>query len=112
MRIIDRLVSSPAASSCKRVVCSLCAKVNSSFDSVILSLATSKSNCLAEVIASIAEERALPACKIIVKESCLISLFVKLIGRSEEHTSELQSRFDLVCRLLLEKKKNEHSNKT
>src|SRR5699024_3829841 len=27
------------------------------------------------------------------------------IWRSEEHTSELQSRFDLVCRLLLEKKK-------
>src|SRR5699024_12866592 len=31
-----------------------------------------------------------------------------LVGlRSEEHTSELQSRFDLVCRLLLEKKKTE-----
>src|SRR5207249_10608956 len=29
--------------------------------------------------------------------------------RSEEHTSELQSRFDLVCRLLLEKKKTEMS---
>src|SRR5207249_519164 len=28
--------------------------------------------------------------------------------RSEEHTSELQSRFDLVCRLLLEKKKNKY----
>src|SRR6266576_6928177 len=28
--------------------------------------------------------------------------------RSEEHTSELQSRRDLVCRLLLEKKKNIH----
>src|SRR6266513_5124308 len=28
--------------------------------------------------------------------------------RSEEHTSELQSRFDLVCRLLLEKKKKKH----
>src|SRR5437868_3750257 len=28
------------------------------------------------------------------------------VPRSEEHTSELQSRFDLVCRLLLEKKKN------
>src|SRR5699024_11583401 len=28
-----------------------------------------------------------------------------MIHRSEEHTSELQSRFDLVCRLLLEKKK-------
>src|SRR5699024_12209871 len=27
------------------------------------------------------------------------------LTRSEEHTSELQSRFDLVCRLLLEKKK-------
>src|SRR5438067_12880482 len=31
--------------------------------------------------------------------------FVLSIERSEEHTSELQSRFDLVCRLLLEKKK-------
>src|SRR5438105_12286076 len=28
--------------------------------------------------------------------------------RSEEHTSELQSRVDLVCRLLLEKKNKEH----
>src|SRR5438105_12682273 len=30
-----------------------------------------------------------------------------LVSRSEEHTSELQSRVDLVCRLLLEKKKKE-----
>src|SRR5207249_6458185 len=30
------------------------------------------------------------------------------VTRSEEHTSELQSRFDLVCRLLLEKKKKKH----
>src|SRR5207249_9532193 len=30
---------------------------------------------------------------------------VGYVIRSEEHTSELQSRFDLVCRLLLEKKK-------
>src|SRR5690349_23722450 len=30
--------------------------------------------------------------------------------RSEEHTSELQSRRDLVCRLLLEKKKKQHSS--
>ena len=29
----------------------------------------------------------------------------KILSRSEEHTSELQSRADLVCRLLLEKKK-------
>src|SRR5690349_23175433 len=31
--------------------------------------------------------------------------------RSEEHTSELQSRRDLVCRLLLEKKKKNKNNK-
>src|SRR5206468_6674104 len=30
----------------------------------------------------------------------------KELAKSEEHTSELQSRSDLVCRLLLEKKKN------
>src|SRR5689334_24687709 len=30
--------------------------------------------------------------------------------RSEEHTSELQSQFHLVCRLLLEKKKNQKKN--
>src|SRR3712207_7575034 len=32
-------------------------------------------------------------------------------GRSEEHTSELQSRQYLVCRLLLEKKKNNNNYK-
>src|SRR2546422_5255105 len=31
--------------------------------------------------------------------------FYRVSGRSEEHTSELQSRLHLVCRLLLEKKK-------
>src|SRR2546429_2194988 len=31
-------------------------------------------------------------------------------SRSEEHTSELQSRLHLVCRLLLEKKKKKYSN--
>src|SRR5688572_32457720 len=31
--------------------------------------------------------------------------------RSEEHTSELQSQSNLVCRLLLEKKKNKHTQK-
>src|SRR5207253_10549082 len=30
------------------------------------------------------------------------------VARSEEHTSELQSRGHLVCRLLLQKKKNDH----
>src|SRR5437667_1389773 len=42
-------------------------------------------------------------------EKLLISYFFVLIRelRSEEHTSELQSHHDLVCRLLLEKKKKE-----
>src|SRR5699024_12615849 len=35
---------------------------------------------------------------------------VAIRARSEEHTSELQSRFDLVCRLLLEKKKTISTN--
>src|SRR5690349_22772721 len=34
----------------------------------------------------------------------LVAAAVAAFGRSEEHTSELQSRRDLVCRLLLEKK--------
>src|SRR2546422_1643758 len=38
---------------------------------------------------------------------------LRALGRSEEHTSELQSRLHLVCRLLLEKKKkNKTSNPT
>src|SRR5438309_4328708 len=35
--------------------------------------------------------------------------FVKAFPRSEEHTSELQSQFHLVCRLLLEKKKTDRN---
>src|SRR5260221_10809483 len=35
---------------------------------------------------------------------------VDLVDRSEEHTSELQSHSDLVCRLLLEKKKKKDIN--
>src|SRR6266481_3418345 len=36
----------------------------------------------------------------------LVRFFAFAENRSEEHTSELQSQFHLVCRLLLEKKKN------
>src|SRR5436309_8599544 len=36
----------------------------------------------------------------------MAACLLKLTVRSEEHTSELQSRENLVCRLLLEKKKN------
>src|SRR5690606_41989643 len=40
------------------------------------------------------------------------SELIEGVIRSEEHTSELQSRENLVCRLLLEKKKYRHSEKT
>src|SRR5699024_11322930 len=40
-----------------------------------------------------------------VTEGDKIEAAIQFGWRSEEHTSELQSRFDLVCRLLLEKKK-------
>src|SRR5699024_11659957 len=36
----------------------------------------------------------------------IVPIIKKLEKRSEEHTSELQSRFDLVCRVLLEQKKH------
>src|SRR5260370_4264220 len=36
---------------------------------------------------------------------------VRKRSRSEEHTSELQSHLNLVCRLLLEKKKKQHANR-
>src|SRR5256885_7365762 len=51
-----------------------------------------------------------------VRVSCSRHLFnhlpplsVRIVARSEEHTSELQSPCNLVCRLLLEKKKNINS---
>src|SRR5438132_7782160 len=41
-----------------------------------------------------------------------VNLFAPCRLRSEEHTSELQSHSDLVCRLLLEKKKETKQNST
>src|SRR2546430_7233783 len=42
----------------------------------------------------------------------LLAPVASLITRSEEHTSELQSQSNLVCRLLLEKKKLPHRSKS
>src|SRR5690349_22619195 len=42
--------------------------------------------------------------------SCARPTPASTAARSEEHTSELQSRRDLVCRLLLEKKKKYHKH--
>src|SRR6266704_1132868 len=46
-----------------------------------------------------------PACLASTSRSPVSRRRCSTASRSEEHTSELQSRFDLVCRLLLEKKK-------
>src|ERR1022692_3510542 len=44
------------------------------------------------------------------KNSATHGLFLSMLRRSEEHTSELQSPCNLVCRFLLEKKKHPFSN--
>src|SRR2546422_7649932 len=41
----------------------------------------------------------------------ILFLLLAALARSEEHTSELQSRLHLVCRLLLEKKNNQPPHK-
>src|SRR5690349_24009385 len=51
-------------------------------------------------------EIAPPACR----KVCELADSICSIARSEEHTSELQSRRDLVCRLLLEKKKKKKNS--
>src|SRR2546430_4255402 len=61
------------------------------------------------VLAGIAAATPLsPSCscsRVIVNFIRLVALFPNSVERSEEHTSELQSQSNLVCRLLLEKKK-------
>src|SRR2546429_6433230 len=44
----------------------------------------------------------------VAEMACAVPALGRRIVRSEEHTSELQSRLHLVCRLLLEKKKRQH----
>src|SRR5437867_8079702 len=44
-----------------------------------------------------------------ILEERFVTAYFRFNDRSEEHTSELQSPYDLVCRLLLEKKKKQNS---
>src|SRR5438132_6333562 len=44
--------------------------------------------------------------ELLLQSMLVVGYPLALVARSEEHTSELQSHSDLVCRLLLEKKKN------
>src|SRR2546422_7501835 len=51
--------------------------------------------------------------RLIFKMNALVDPeIIRVLYRSEEHTSELQSRLHLVCRLLLEKKKTQHKAPT
>src|SRR2546422_2358241 len=56
----------------------------------------------------IGQNIAIPHCRALAVSQlqCGIAMFWPMPVRSEEHTSELQSRLHLVCRLLLEKKKH------
>src|SRR2546430_10778044 len=45
-----------------------------------------------------------------VNARCPVVIFRHLVGRSEEHTSELQSQSNLVCRLLLDKNNDPVNN--
>src|SRR2546422_7528639 len=49
-----------------------------------------------------------PTLRRLVRDQGLRLPQLAVVERSEEHTSELQSRLHLVCRLLLEKKKNHY----
>src|SRR5438105_9663060 len=53
----------------------------------------------------------LPGVEITTADGHLLCIGAEQRRRSEEHTSELQSRVDLVCRLLLEKKKKTKQEK-
>src|SRR5256884_8834675 len=61
-------------------------------------------------ILEMAEHKKFGAAKKLIVAGCLVERYrAQNFLRSEEHTSELQSRLHLVCRLLLEKKKkNKH----
>src|SRR2546428_6369099 len=63
-------------------------------------------------LAGLDERRLLAADLEVVRELALVHDREEgqALARSEEHTSELQSRSDLVCRLLLEKTKNIKTN--
>src|SRR5436309_12213931 len=67
-----------------------------------------------QVVLILGKHRLLPAPRCLERDALgreQIVVVGGVKGRSEEHTSELQSRENLVCRLLLEKKKKKKKNK-
>src|SRR3712207_8013572 len=74
---------------------------------VVASLAARREEVVVDLAAAGDDALHLPGLEgIDLRDHRLERAFGKLLDRSEEHTSELQSRQYLVCRLLLEKKKN------
>src|SRR3712207_7168295 len=65
-----------------------------------------------ENLARVAEQYLRKGSKVYVEGQLQTRKWQDQSGRSEEHTSELQSRQYLVCRLLLEKKKNQRKTVT
>src|SRR5437868_10860715 len=92
------------------------ATLNSFFNKILLLLclfpfaltATAQTLTTGQVLGRLEDPTgaSVPKAKIELRDTATGSVRVNTTDdRSEEHTSELQSRFDLVCRLLLEKKK-------
>src|SRR5690606_41633106 len=71
------------------------------------SFPTRRSSDLDQVVERIAGHRAVVTNKVVIDEQVMQACpdLQLILIRSEEHTSELQSRENIVCRLLLEKKK-------
>src|SRR3712207_6856262 len=80
-----------------------------SYKPVIAVFAMTALMALAASFAVLGSALTVQAAEWFVSFSMIILAMLKLQDRSEEHTSELQSRQYLVCRLLLEKKKNKQT---
>src|SRR3712207_7833824 len=72
---------------------------------------SSYSRCQVRIVSS-SSSKTLATAAQLIPSSNKTSALARRARRSEEHTSELQSRQYLVCRLLLEKKKKEHNSLT
>src|SRR5438067_8055060 len=87
----------PAQSTAQHSIVVMIAEENHSYEQVI-------GNSAMPYLNSLAQQGALATQYYANTHPSIGNYFALTTGRSEEHTSELQSRFDLVCRLLLEKK--------